>query len=237
MVQSDNEMDVDEFIEHYPRLYHMAEGGSWDSICRNGLLSTSSLLDLYRVSGEARYGVEASHRPHCVSLSDPILGVSVIRDQKPMDDNGLVRALADSALKPSDWYCQLNSQVFFWTSKSRLHRLLNASAYADLEHDVLTIDTRKLVEEYEHLIRLCPINSGCTRPFPTPRGEGTFLPISDYPFEYWTKKRRRPIWDAVVEVCVIGAVPHVVDCAVSVYRMKGGIPLHAIVPPAIADGH
>ena len=44
----------EEFVRRYPRLYHMAQVGSWPSIERNGLLSTSALLDLFQIKGEAR---------------------------------------------------------------------------------------------------------------------------------------------------------------------------------------
>jgi hypothetical protein len=224
-------MNVDDLVKNYPRLYHMAEGGSWESIQKHGLLSTSALLDQYGVSGEARKAIEATHRPDCVSLTAPKMGDAVIRDQKPMDDQGLVRALDGSGLKPTDWYRLLNSQVFFWTSKNRLHRLLKAGAYAHLEHDVLTIDTRKLVANYEKSIRLCPMNSGCTKPFPWPRGPDTFLSIADYPWESRVKIKRGEVWDAVVEVCVERSVPDINDFVVSVYRMRGSKPLHPILAP------
>lgn len=175
-------MKIEDFVKNYPRLYHMAEGGSWENIEKHGLLSTSALLDHYGMNGEARKAIEATHRPDCVTLTGQKTGDAVIRDQKPMDDQGLVRALDGSGLKPSDWYQLLNSQVFFWTSKDRLHRLLKAGAYAHLEHDVMTIDTGKLVAKYEEDILLCPINSGCTKPFPSQRGPDTFLSIADYPW-------------------------------------------------------
>lgn len=184
------------------------------------------------MNGEARRAIDAAHRPDCVTLKGTTTGDAVIRDQKPMDDQGLVRALEGSGLKPSDWYQLLNSQVFFWTSKNRLHRLLKAGSYAHLEHDVLTIDTGKLVASYKDVIRLCPINSGCTKPFPSPRGPDTFRSIVDYPWETRVKVKRGEVWDAVVEVCVRGGVPDIGDYVVSVYRMKGDRPLHPIVAPA-----
>jgi hypothetical protein len=45
-----NEADL---IKIYPRLWHVAEDGSWPSISRYGLLRTSALLDLYEITGEA----------------------------------------------------------------------------------------------------------------------------------------------------------------------------------------
>ena len=48
-------MDVDAFIARHPRLYHMAEAGSWPQIERGGLLSTSALLDRFGYEGEERF--------------------------------------------------------------------------------------------------------------------------------------------------------------------------------------
>ena len=42
--------------ERWPRLYHMAEAGSWPSIKERGLLSTTALLDLFELEGESRDG-------------------------------------------------------------------------------------------------------------------------------------------------------------------------------------
>jgi len=41
----------EELSQNYARLYHMADAQSWDSIQKHGLLSTSSLLDLFGVKG------------------------------------------------------------------------------------------------------------------------------------------------------------------------------------------
>ena len=52
-------MDAAGLASMYPRLYHMAEEGSWPSIRRHGLLSTSALLDRCLVSGRRRAGIES----------------------------------------------------------------------------------------------------------------------------------------------------------------------------------
>jgi hypothetical protein len=50
-------------VHRFPRVYHMAEPGSFDSLCRTGLLSTSALLDLFEVPVESRAQVEANAGP------------------------------------------------------------------------------------------------------------------------------------------------------------------------------
>lgn len=208
-------------VERFPRLYHMAERGSWPSIRRHGLLSTSALLDLYEVTGAERARLERAHRPESVELVHPKLGRAVIRDQKPMDDQGLRRALTDG-LTPEDWYRILNAKVFFWLTEDRLNRLLGARAYRGLRHDVLVVDTRELLSEHAEEVVLSPLNSGATKPMPFPRGRSTFLRMDEYPFDVWDKKRSRQ--DPVVELAVRRAVPDIERFIVRVYEDGGGAP-------------
>lgn len=192
------EGELAELIVDCPTLYHMAEPGSWPSIERHGLLSTSALLDLHGIHGPARDAIEARRRPQGV-----VVGAACIRDQKPMDDSGLRSCLQDG-LQPEDWYRLLNGRVFFWLTRARLLRLLHARPYRGLPHEVIAFDTASLVAAHRDAITLSPINSGATRPFPAPRGRATFLPIADYPYAAW--RSRRPRGERVVELTVQHAV-------------------------------
>ncbi len=220
---TDNELD--ELLDHCPTLYHMAARGSWPSIRQAGLLSTTALLDAYGVGGEARRRIEAERRPASVVLHRDGMPAATVRDQTPMDDKGLERCLRDG-LSPEDWYRSLNAKVFFSLTPARLSRLLNAGAYRRDEHDVLLLDARELVARYRDRIWLCPINSGCTRPFPQPRGLFTFRRIADYPYGHWKTKRARG--ERVVELAVDHAVPDVARFVTRVVRRRGaetGAPL------------
>lgn len=104
--------ELNELITDCPRIYHMAEKGAWYGVKQHGLLSTSALLDLFSVTGTARANIEKKHRPGIVVLSDEKLGFAAIRDQIPMDDVGLKRALP-AHISPEEWYAHLNSKVFF----------------------------------------------------------------------------------------------------------------------------
>ena len=191
----------------------MAERGAWESIRAHGLRSASALLDLFGVTGDARRAIEAERRPEGVRLTAPGLAPAVVRDQKPMTDAGLRRCLTDG-LAPADWYRVLNAKVFFWLSRARLLKLLDAAPYRALEHDVLELDSRRLVLDHADRVRLSPINSGYTRRFPQPRGPSTFLPIADYP--YATRPRR----ERVVELAVEGGVAEVDRYVLRVVRMR-----------------
>ncbi len=196
----------------------MAERGSWNSIRRHGLLSTSALLDLFEVDGDRRHRLEAERRPRTVLLEHPVHGRAVVRDQKPMDDDGLARCLCDG-LVPADWYAIINARVFFWLTRARLARLLAARPYRDAAHDVLEIDAAGLVDAYAPAITLSPINSGATRPFPAARGRNTFASIDDYDYAAW--RARRPRGERVVELAVTGGVPDIARFVTRIVTMRG----------------
>ncbi|MEO1168753.1 MAG: hypothetical protein AAFW97_08605 [Pseudomonadota bacterium] len=135
-----------------------------------------------------------------------------------MSDNGLRRCLP-AHLTPTDWYELLNAKAFFWLSQDRLHRLTNAKAYRDQEHDVLEVDTKSLIEAHRDAIWLCPMNSGCTKPMPHPRDETIFTRILDYPYAYW--RNRRPRRERVVELAVDHSVPDIRDHVKRVVAKRG----------------
>ena len=220
------ECELEELLEQCPTLYHMAERGSWPSIRDNGLLSTTALLDSYSIRGVARSKIEREHRPTCIELSKSELPTAVIRDQIPMSDSGLRRCLP-SRLNPADWYQFLNKKVFFWMTEDRLHRLTGARAYRDREHDVLLVDTRSLIESHWASIWLCPINSGCTKPFARERDKSVFARIENYPYSYWRAKRKRG--ERVVELAIDYAVPDIHVHVRQVLVMKGAQTVSVII--------
>lgn len=219
--------ELDELVTNCPRLYHMAERGSWPAIQQYGLLSTSALMDLYGIEGLEREKIEFKHRPASVPIVRDGLPGAVVRDQIPMSDGGLQKALP-ARLTPGDWYALLNSKVFFWLSLERLHKLTGAKTYRDLEHDVLEIDTSSLVAAHRERVWLCPINSGCTKPFPHPRDESAFLRVPDYPYSHW-RDRRRPT-ERVVELAIDYAVPDIRDHVTRVIVKRGADELGLIYP-------
>lgn len=191
----------EELWKTYPRLYHMAWEGSWQTIKCHGLLSTSALLDLYEIDGQERERIEAQHRSAPVPLAHPTLPTVVIRDQHPMSHKALQRCLT-GGLRPADWYRTLNAKVFFWLTEERLNRMITSPPYARLAHVVLTLDTEALVREHWDRVWLSPINSGCTVPYAHPRGRDTFRRPDQYPW-HARKSRGR---DRVVELTVDGGV-------------------------------
>ncbi|PZV37052.1 DUF7002 family protein [Mesorhizobium kowhaii] len=211
-------MTVDELTALHPRLWHMAADASWPSIQQYGLLSTSSLLDLYGYKGEERVALESIKRPKSVQIDASGLPGAIVRDQKPMSDKALNKCLQDG-LTPIDWYQLLNEKVFFWLTRARLQTLL--AAYAHAPQIVLTLDTATLVEAHAENILLCPINSGSTIMNPAPRGAESFLAIEDFPYETWRLKRGNKR-KAVVELVVTGGVSDVANHVLAVHRIVNG---------------
>lgn len=212
-------MDEQQLIQIYPRLYHMAEDGSLESIRARGLLSATALLDLYGIDGPRRFAIEQCRRPQNVVIRSDGLPDAVIRDNKPMSDGPLEKCLQDGLL-PSDWYRLLNGNTFFWLHKKRLWKLLGGRAYRNLSHTVITLDTASLVNAHRERILLSPINSGATIMKPQPRGNGTFVPIAAYPYDQ--RKRGRTVEDALVELVVPYSVPDIAEHMIAAHRIEGG---------------
>lgn len=221
-------IDPAQLVERYPRLYHMAADGSWDSIVRHGLLSTSALLDLFEYRDAQRYRLEAAHRPESVVIEHPIHGQAVIRDQKPMDDTGLRRSLL--GMTREDWYRNLNSRVFFWLTLERLYRMLNAAAYRNQTHAVLIVDTKGLLQRHRDRVMLSAMNTGATKPYPFPRGPSTFQRLETYPLAAMVKKRGNR--DPIVELAVDYSVPDIREIVLAVKLMRGEEILRTIYRPS-----
>lgn len=211
-------MKVDGFAATYPRLWHMAEDGSWPSIREHGLLSALALLDLYGIVGSRREEILAARRPSSLRLEAMGLPGAVVRDQKPMNDAALRKCL-EGGLVPRDWYRLLNSKTFFWVERERLMRLLGARAYRMKPHIVIEVDAASLLAAHRGRVMLCPINSGATLYVPQPRGPASFVPLADYPFEPALRGRSRG--RPPVEFVVDYAVPDLAAHALRVDRHDG----------------
>lgn len=208
----------EELSVRYPVLYHMAAPRSWPSIARHGLHSTTSLLDLFGITGVQRRDIEERHRPESVAIEHPEHGIAIVRDQKPMDDAGLRRALG-GGLTPRDWYLILNRKVFFWVRRSRLETMMSARAYRNQEKTVLYVRTAELLERHAERVVLAPMNTGCTKPWPHPRGPATFAALDVYPYDEYVRKKRL---EAVVEMAVEGSVPDIRDLVLRAEEIRPG---------------
>ncbi len=178
MVKAPQHLSADYIARKWPRLFHMAEAGSWPSIERFGLRSTTALLDLFEIEGPERERIEARRRPESVAIHHPRYGTAWIRDNKPINERVLRRTL--TGMNEADFYRLLNGRVFLWLTERRLLKLRNAPPYRDRQHDVLILSTAKVLAAYGSVVELSPLNSGAVHPAANyVRGEGTFSRISD----------------------------------------------------------
>lgn len=211
-------MQVDQFTETYPLLYHMAHHEALPSILKHGLLSTSALLDLFEIDGKRREIIEMTMRPNSVLIEHPKHGKAVIRDQKAlMSDRRLKQALSGT-METTAFHLLLNSMVFFWVTSGRLKTLREAVAYHKEPQLVITLDTKRLVSAYTDKIMLCSMNSGSCKPMAHPRSPGIFQSIEDYNFDLWRRKKG-------------SAMKAVVECTVKtgVFQIEKFIVSHEIV--------
>jgi hypothetical protein len=211
------EDELEDFFERCPRLYHMAMPGSWNLISQIGLLCTDKLLEAFGADGGVVEKLTQQRRPTSVEIISDSYGQAIIRDQIPLLDADLAACLRDG-LSARDWHRLLNERVFLWTNTKRLSTLLNAQAYRNMSHDVLTLKTRELFDDYREKIELSPMNSGCTRPWRHPRGKDTFLAIQDYPYKDRLKRGRKD--DAIVEVTVLEGIEPILPYVEKVRRMR-----------------
>jgi hypothetical protein len=192
----------------------MAEAGSWPSIERHGLLSTSALLDLFEVNGPERDAIESARRPESIEITHPQHGTAWIRDNKPINVTVLRRTLV--GMTEPDWYQALNGRVFFWLTEERLDRLRGAPSYREREHDIITVDTAKLLEAHAMTIELAHLNTGAVYAAATyTRGAQTFRRIDDYP---WEERLRVARSEPIVELTIPYSVQHIQDFTLDVSR-------------------
>ena len=177
----------------------MAEGGSWDSIQRHGLLSTSRLLDLFEVPEPEREPIESRRRPAKVHISHPVHGMATIRDQKPLYEPGLRRSLV--GMEVDEWYRMLSGFVFLWPHWEDLLRMASSPEYRDDVRLVLTLDTQALLEAVGERLRVSAINSGYARRRPATRGRWTFAALDEHQ-------------GGVKEVAVLGGVERAAELVI-----------------------
>ncbi len=211
-------MQIEQLVGGHPRLYHVAEAGSWLAIRELGLLTAAQLVAASDPPPEVRAAILDRPRTQSFQLTHPQLGPVVIRDQRPLRPDILSRKLV--GLTVAQWLAILNDRVFFWLDQRRLDTLLNAQANRGRPHDVLTVDTASLVATYADRIALSPLNSGATLfPNAPPRGPDTFRAIGDYPYD--AQRRQRGIRNAIAELAVIGGVPDLARHVIRVERRHG----------------
>ena len=212
-------MNPEELTRRHPLLYHMAELDNWPNIQSHGLLSTSALLDLFDISGTARFQIESQWRPTSITIDHPSYGSAAIRDQLPMREDRLRKCLVDMTTR--QWYELINGKSFFWLDEIPLGWMLNAPPYRDREHAVIVIPTETLLFHHQNIMTLSAINSGSVYPSIATgkapnRGPNTFQPIQTFTAQW------------IRELAVDYSVPNIADLAIRVEARRGKRPPRVI---------
>ncbi len=213
-------MTPEELAAKHPYLYHITEPGAWLSIKQNGLLSTSSLLELFEIKGMERTLIETKRRSSSVPLDHPSQGRVILNDNVPLNEQALRKCLDDD-LTPEDWLRMLNSRIFFWPCKEALNRLLNARLNHNRMREVIVVDTLSLAKVHAECIEFCPINSGATMRKSARRGLNTFTPMLKYSFREWSQLRGRH--DQIREVTVRDKIRDIAQHMVDVFLTRGAV--------------
>jgi hypothetical protein len=215
-------MKADELITAYPKLFHVAAAGSWESLRQCGLRSTDQIVSTGGLPEATADRLLRERRARSFTFNHPELGRVTVRDHKPLQIHNLK---LPRGFTLQQWLELLNERVFFWVNPERVKGFL--TNYKREEHDVITVDTASFVRTHHDNIRLSPFNSGATqRPNAPQRGEHTFFRIEDYPFAERVRRAGRK--NAIAEVTVPGGVPDVAKHVLNVERYRGPTLLHSI---------
>jgi len=207
-------VDADEFVERYPRLWHLAHGDAWPSLQAHGLLTTTQLLHLFEVDDLGP--VQHARRTASITLNHPEHGTAIVRDQKPLNLSKLASTLTDG-MTVEAWLTMLDGLVFFFPTEQAMAAMLKV--YGREPVVILSVDTRRLVGDYEPWVRLAAINTGAVLYKPAPRGPDTFTRISRF------DHRKRP----VKEVAVKNGVPDLERYLVRAERRYPDRPVEALM--------
>lgn len=128
-------------------------------------------------------------------------------------------------LSVEEWFTILNGRVFFWVDRERACRLIAARAHRDRGHDVLIVDTGRVIARHGARTAVAPINTGAVLfPSAPTRGRLTFKPLAEHDPAL-----------RIVELTVDQGVPDIEAVTIRVERWQAGYLPTVIWSAAAAD--
>ena len=214
----------------------LGRGGAEFSFPLNGLYGAlDSPVDWRRMEDHEDPGTGCEIRDGCVRVCDPDSCLAaVIRDQGPLNEETLKKQLAHQRkLRPGtptleEWNRRQNGRVFFFPTCKKAKELAKKYLEKGAPQKILVVCTKSLIEAHRERIELAAYNSGSTEH----QGEDVvskgwekwhdelFLPLEDYDYGHWLKKRGRN-GGPVREVTVRGGVPYIAKHVIEVVEMDG----------------
>jgi hypothetical protein len=103
-------VNVNELIERYPRLFHLAEADSAQAISKHGLLPAQQIVSTSALGPAEQAAILSRPRPRMLSIEHPQLGRVAFRDQTPLRAHILDQVLTDTTAQ--QWLSALNERIF-----------------------------------------------------------------------------------------------------------------------------
>lgn len=207
-------MDIKEFANRNPFLYHLTDPSNAKNIINNAMLfSTQYIAENSFSNAKEATAFLHSKRDRHVELK---IGQQkfMIRDQQPVSMKVLDRSLTKK-MNAGQFLALLNKRVFWWPNLNRLRR--HYVRYQGENPIILRVDTIEMLSLNEN-VELCHLNSGATRCHPAYGGnaptrgiesfadpkvyerpissiaEVTFVESCKLPIRYWTANNPEGKW-------------------------------------------
>jgi hypothetical protein len=164
-----------------PQLFHLTAGDAWESIQEHGLRSATWLVRAQSLDEERATALLTAPREAIEVIGDPAdpLGHATLRDQKPLTLSKLERLV--EGITPENYIRLINDRVYFYMKPADVERVRGVRDAEGQPQLLLTLDSRRLLADYQGSVRVAKINTGATIGMQGRRGPRTWLAIDKFP--------------------------------------------------------
>jgi hypothetical protein len=164
-----------------PQLFHLTAGDAWESIQEHGLRSATWLVRARALDEERATALLTAPREAIEVIGDPAdpLGHATLRDQKPLTLSKLERLV--EGITPENYIRLINDRVYFYMKAADVERIRGVRDAEGAPQLLLTLDSRRLLADYQGSVRVAKINTGATIGMQGRRGPRTWLAIDKFP--------------------------------------------------------
>ena len=167
-----SQVNLDELVTRFPRVWHATFVGGWDSIRHSGLRSSADLLASVNRSDEAQ--VMRSEIAEVTTDG----GVATLRTQIP---NRLDPTPYLDGITVADWWQLLNDRSYFYADQDALDALVTSYAADGIGQEVISLETRRLLSPVADNVEVAVVSAGVfPRTSGPSRGRATFQSLGDF---------------------------------------------------------